>query len=70
MLKFLREKRNELKYVLDKGVVMKRRFARPEYMDTLDRYRETKQIKVLTGVSRCGKSTLSDLCIDHPRRRG
>lgn len=49
---------------------MKRRFARPEYMDVLDRYRETEQIKVLTGVRRCGKSTLLDLYIDRLENDG
>lgn len=32
--------------------------ARPEYMSFLQRYRERNLIKVISGVRRCGKSTL------------
>ncbi|MCI9627936.1 MAG: ATP-binding protein [Eggerthellaceae bacterium] len=40
---------------------MKNRYERPLYSKLLDRYKDTEQIKVLTGVRRCGKSTLLDL---------
>ena len=35
-----------------------RDLARPQYLDLLRRYRDTESIKVLSGVRRCGKSTL------------
>lgn len=40
---------------------MKNRYERPEYSILLDRYRDAEQLKVLTGVRRCGKSTLLEL---------
>lgn len=35
--------------------------VRPHYMNLLAEYQETPQIKVLTGVRRCGKSTLLEM---------
>lgn len=35
-----------------------RDLARPRYLDLLRRYRDTESVKVLSGVRRCGKSTL------------
>lgn len=36
---------------------------RPRYLALLEEYRETPQIKVLTGVRRCGKSTLLEMLL-------
>lgn len=38
---------------------------RPEYLNQLKSLKDKKLIKVVTGVRRCGKSTLFDLYIDH-----
>lgn len=40
-------------------------FSRPEYLNQLRAYRDQKIIKVVTGVRRCGKSTLFDLYKDY-----
>ena len=37
---------------------MRNRIPRPHYQQLLTRYRDTEFVKVLTGVRRCGKSTL------------
>ena len=37
---------------------------RDEYMDKLKRFKDKDLIKVVTGIRRCGKSTLFDLYID------
>jgi predicted AAA+ superfamily ATPase len=43
---------------------------RKEYLDWLTRWREKQLIKVITGVRRCGKSTLFSLYIDHLKESG
>jgi predicted AAA+ superfamily ATPase len=43
---------------------------RKEYLDWLIRWREKQVIKVITGVRRCGKSTLFSLYIDYLKETG
>ena len=43
---------------------------RPEYLDTLIRFRDKQLIKVVTGIRRCGKSTLFELFQDYLRSDG
>jgi predicted AAA+ superfamily ATPase len=44
---------------------------RPEYLDTLKRHKDKSNlIKVVTGVRRCGKSTLFELFQDYLRKTG
>ena len=38
---------------------------RNEYLNLLKRFKEKKLIKVITGIRRCGKSTLFDLFINY-----
>ena len=45
-------------------------FQRKEYLDQLKSWREKQLIKVVTGVRRCGKSTLFSLYIDHLKQTG
>ncbi|WP_232050921.1 ATP-binding protein [Arabiibacter massiliensis] len=49
---------------------MNNRVPRPYYQQLLERYRDTEFVKVLTGVRRCGKSTLLDLFIEDLRDQG
>jgi predicted AAA+ superfamily ATPase len=44
--------------------------ARPEYLDNLIRFRDKQLIKVVTGIRRCGKSTLFELYQDYLRADG
>lgn len=43
---------------------------RPEYMNELIRFRDKKVIKVVTGIRRCGKSTLFELYREHLMKTG
>lgn len=43
---------------------------RPAYIEQLDRWRDRDLIKVVTGVRRCGKSTLMALYADHLKAQG
>jgi predicted AAA+ superfamily ATPase len=45
-------------------------FQRKVYLDRLISWRERQLIKVVTGVRRCGKSTLFSLYIDHLKQTG
>lgn len=49
---------------------MRNPVPRPQYQQLLERYRDTEFVKVLTGVRRCGKSTLLDLFIENLRGQG
>ena len=40
---------------------MRKKIQRPEYLDKLIAFREKQLIKVVTGIRRCGKSTLLEL---------
>ena len=44
--------------------------ARQEYLDTLSHLRDKQLIKVVTGIRRCGKSTLLELFQDHLKAQG
>lgn len=44
---------------------MYKRIERPEYLEQLIRFREKEVIKVVTGIRRCGKSTLFDLYCEY-----
>ncbi|NLL95576.1 MAG: ATP-binding protein [Clostridiaceae bacterium] len=44
--------------------------ARPDYLEQLIRFRDKKLIKVITGIRRCGKSTLLDLYEDYLKSQG
>ena len=41
---------------------------RPEYLNELIRWKDQNLIKVITGIRRCGKSTLFDLYIDYLKK--
>ena len=43
---------------------------RQKYLDRLIAYQDTDLVKVVTGIRRCGKSTLLDMMRDHLRRQG
>ena len=43
---------------------------RIEYLDQLKRFKDKDLIKVVTGIRRCGKSTLFDLFIDYLKENG
>lgn len=43
---------------------------RKKYLDNLISLREKQIIKVITGVRRCGKSTLFELYIDYLKKTG
>jgi predicted AAA+ superfamily ATPase len=44
--------------------------ARPQYLEQLSSFRDKRLIKVVTGIRRCGKSTLLDLYADYLRGIG
>ena len=46
------------------------RLERKEYLDKLISFRDKQLIKVVTGVRRCGKSTLLEIYQDHLRANG
>ena len=43
---------------------------RPEYLNELIRWKDQNLIKVITGIRRCGKSTLFELYIDYLKKSG
>ena len=43
---------------------------RNEYLDELKRWKDKDLIKVITGIRRCGKSTLFELFIDYLKQNG
>ena len=43
---------------------------RPEYLEELKRWKDKDLIKVVTGIRRCGKSTLFELFIDYLKQNG
>lgn len=43
---------------------------RPQYLEELIRFKDKKLIKVITGIRRCGKSTLFELFKEHLRKEG
>jgi predicted AAA+ superfamily ATPase len=49
---------------------MNKLIERPDYLDQLIQFREKELIKVVTGIRRCGKSTLFDLYCDYLRGKG
>jgi len=49
---------------------MNKLIERKAYLDQLFMWREEKMIKVVTGVRRCGKSTLFDLYIAKLKKEG
>ena len=44
---------------------MVERINRPEYMKRLIEHRDIDVVKIVTGIRRCGKSTLLDLFVDY-----
>jgi predicted AAA+ superfamily ATPase len=52
------------------SLLNKKLIPRPRYMQTLRDLRDHNVIKVLTGVRRCGKSTLLLMFADELRRSG
>ena len=49
---------------------MSKLVPRPQFLERLIKFREVDVIKVVTGVRRCGKSTLFDLYIEHLKNSG
>ena len=49
---------------------MQKLIERKAYLAQLEMWREEEMIKVVTGVRRCGKSTLLELYIEHLRASG
>ena len=43
---------------------------RNEYLDVLKRFKDKELIKVITGIRRCGKSTLLEMYIDYLMKNG
>ena len=50
--------------------VMVERINRPEYMSRLIEYKDKDVVKIVTGIRRCGKSTLLDMFEDHLLKSG
>jgi predicted AAA+ superfamily ATPase len=49
---------------------MEKLLARPQYLDQLISFKDKKLIKVVTGIRRCGKSTLLDLFTEYLKGQG
>ena len=49
---------------------MEKRIDRPEYLEWLKSWKEKQIIKVVSGVRRCGKSTLFDIYKEHLKENG
>ena len=49
---------------------MRKKIQRPEYLDKLIAFREKQLIKVITGIRRCGKSTLLELYQEYLMEQG
>lgn len=49
---------------------MQKLLSRPQYLQQLINFRDKQLIKVVTGIRRCGKSTLFDLYIDYLKSQG
>lgn len=49
---------------------MEKLLSRPQYLQQLINFRDKQLIKVVTGIRRCGKSTLFDLYIDFLKSQG
>lgn len=49
---------------------MQKLIERPLYLDQLKAFKDTQIIKVITGIRRCGKSTLFDLYCDYLKSSG
>ena len=49
---------------------MVERISRPEYMKRLIECKDTDVVKIITGIRRCGKSTLLDLFEDYLLENG
>lgn len=47
-----------------------RRIERKEYLEKLIAFRDKNIIKIITGVRRCGKSTLMEMYQDYLRKNG
>ena len=45
-------------------------FARSRYLDRLIAFQDTDLIKIVTGIRRCGKSTLLDMMREHLAQQG
>lgn len=52
---------------MDKGVIM---FNRPIYLNQLIKFKDKEQIKVITGIRRCGKSSLLELFAQYLKEQG
>ena len=49
---------------------MQKIIQRPQYLEALQNFKDKKLIKVVTGIRRCGKSTLFDLYCDYLQKSG
>src|SRR5450756_1789471 len=52
------------------GVPMEKLIPRPTYLEQLKNFKDKQLIKVVTGIRRCGKSTLFDLYCDYLKEQG
>ena len=51
-------------------MAQRRQIPRPDYDDRLDKGLDSPNIKVLTGIRRCGKSTLLSMLVERIRKEG